>query len=127
VRSGKKRFFGRNTAFDIILVILIGSVAARALTGGTPFFPATLGIIVIVAFHWIISWLACRSPLFSSLVKGHPTLVVKNGKILNGPLARAHMSKDDLDEDLRQQGVADASHVVEARLERSGQLSVIKK
>jgi uncharacterized membrane protein YcaP (DUF421 family) len=52
---------------------------------------------------------------------------VKDGKILAAPLADAHMSRDDLDEDLRQEGVGQVSEVSEARLERSGRLSVIKK
>jgi uncharacterized membrane protein YcaP (DUF421 family) len=37
------------------------------------------------------------------------------------------MSPDDLEEDLRDKGIRDASEVEEARLERSGRLSVIKK
>jgi len=37
------------------------------------------------------------------------------------------MSRDDLDEDLRDKGVSDPSEVEEARLERSGRLSVIQK
>jgi len=32
VRMGKKRFLGRATAFDAILVIIIGSTAARAMS-----------------------------------------------------------------------------------------------
>ena len=42
-------------------------------------------------------------------------------------IARTHMSSDDLDEDLRSKGVKDPAQVDEARLERSGSLSVIKK
>lgn len=38
VRMGKKRFLGRATAFDAILVIIIGSTAARAITGNSAFF-----------------------------------------------------------------------------------------
>jgi uncharacterized membrane protein YcaP (DUF421 family) len=37
------------------------------------------------------------------------------------------MSPDDLEEDLRQQGIKKHVQVEEARLERSGKLSVIKK
>lgn len=37
------------------------------------------------------------------------------------------MSDGDLEEDLRSAGVADVRDVLEARLERSGELSVIKK
>jgi uncharacterized membrane protein YcaP (DUF421 family) len=36
------------------------------------------------------------------------------------------MSDDDLDEDLRSRGIGEISAVKEARLERSGKLSVLK-
>lgn len=127
VRIGKKRFLGRATAFDVILVIIVGSISARALTGGAPFFPATLGIVVLVAVHWVISWLARGSPVFSGLVKGHSTVLVKEGKVMRDALAAAHMSRDDLDEDLREKSVGNPAQVREARLERSGRLSTIKK
>src|SRR5205085_7383124 len=61
VRGAKKRFLGRATAFDVILVILIGSTAARAMTGGAPFFPTTLAIVVMVFIHWTFSFLARSS------------------------------------------------------------------
>lgn len=58
VRSGKKRFLGRATAFDIVLVITLGSIASRAITGGTVFFAAMLALVVLVFTHWVFSWLA---------------------------------------------------------------------
>jgi uncharacterized membrane protein YcaP (DUF421 family) len=127
VRSAKKRFLSNATAFDFILTVMIGAIAARALSGGAPFFPATLAIIVMVAVHWAVSLIARGSPLFSSLVKGHDTLLVKEGRVLRKNLQDAPMSEDDLHEDLRQQGVSNPNQVSEARLERSGKLSVIKK
>ena len=127
VRMGKKRFLGRATAFDVVLIIMIGSVAARGLTGGAPFFPATFGVVVLVATHWLISWCARRSPFVSRIVKGRDTLLVHNGSVIETNLGDAHMSSDDLNEDLREKGIADVTGVAEARLERSGRLSVIKK
>jgi len=127
VRGAKKLFLGRATAFDVMLVILIGSTAARAMTGGAPFFPVTLAIVVMVLVHWTFSFLARSSPSFSGLIKGHSTLLVKDGKVQAKQMKDAHISRDDLDEDLRQEGVADVSEALEARLERSGRLSVIKK
>jgi uncharacterized membrane protein YcaP (DUF421 family) len=126
VRMGKKRFLGRATAFDVVLIIMIGSVAARGLTGGAPFFPATLAVAVLVATHWLISWCARRSPSLSRIVKGHDTLLVRNGSVIETNLSDAHMSSDDLNDDLREKGIADVTGVSEARLERSGRLSVIK-
>jgi uncharacterized membrane protein YcaP (DUF421 family) len=37
------------------------------------------------------------------------------------------MSKDDLEEDLRAEGVDDVKTVKEAHLERNGELSVVKR
>jgi uncharacterized membrane protein YcaP (DUF421 family) len=86
-----------------------------------------LGIIVLVAFHWLISWIGQRSAAFSVLIKGYSTVVVRDGKALPKEMEDAHMSRDDLDEDLREKGVDAVADVAEARLERSGKLSVIKK
>jgi uncharacterized membrane protein YcaP (DUF421 family) len=126
VRSAKKRFLGAATAFDVILVIVLGSIAARALTGGATYFPSVLAMMLLVAMHWLFSYIGREFAWFSGLIKGHSTLIIVNGKIDQGALKRAHMSRDDLDEDLRQQGVRNFSSVAEARLERNGHLSVIR-
>src|SRR5215204_6666095 len=65
VRSAKKRFLSNATAFDFILPVLVGAVAARAMTGGAPFFPATLAIVVMVIIHWAFSWAGRQSQAFS--------------------------------------------------------------
>jgi uncharacterized membrane protein YcaP (DUF421 family) len=127
VRFGKKRFLSRATAFDAILVIVIGSTAARAITGNAPFFATLAAVWVLIAMHWVISYFTESSPTLGSLVKGNTTVLVRNGRIDRQALKDAHMSPDDLDEDLREQGIADPKKVKEARLERSGKLSVIRK
>jgi uncharacterized membrane protein YcaP (DUF421 family) len=127
VRSAKKRFLSEATAFDMILVIMLGSIAARALTGGAQYFPSVLGMALIIAMHWVFSNIARRWPWFSGLIKGHSTILIRDGRIDHAALRDAHMSRDDLDEDLRSKGVGDPAQVQEARLERSGKLSVLKR
>lgn len=127
VRFGKKRFLSRATAFDAILVIVIGSTAARAITGNAPFFATLAAVFVLIATHWVISFLTRSSPALGSLVKGTPTVLIRNGRVDNKALMAAHMSRDDLNEDLREEGIAAPADVKEARLERSGKLSVIRK
>ena len=73
------------------------------------------------------SALSRSSPLLNGLVKGHSTVIIKNGVVKEDALKAAHMSPDDLDEDLREKGVCEISIISEARLERSGKLSVIEK
>ena len=127
VRLGKKRFFGQATAFDVVLVIMIGSLASRAVSGTAPFVATLAATFIFIVVHWLISYFSESSPTLSFLVKGHDTRLIKNGRVDRKALREAHMSTDDLAEDLRQQGIATHEQVKEARLERSGRLSVIKK
>jgi uncharacterized membrane protein YcaP (DUF421 family) len=127
VRLGKKRFLGQATAFDAVLLIMIGSLASRAVSGTAPFVATLVATFMFIIVHWLISYLSERSSALGSLVKGHDTILIKNGRVDRKGLRDAHMSSDDLAEDLRQQGVANSDDVKEARLERSGRLSVIKK
>jgi len=127
VRFGKKRFLGEATAFDAVLLITIGSIASRAISGTAPFVTSLAGVFVLVAAHWVISYLTQSSPTLSYLIKGHDTVIIRNGRVNRQALRDAHMSEDDLAEDLRQQGVNNPDEVKEARLERSGKLSVIGK
>ena len=127
VRFGKKRFLGEATAFDAILVIVIGSIASRAISGTAPFFASLAGTFVLVLVHWIISYLTEDSASLGAILKGHDTVIIRNGRVDLKALQSAHMSRDDLAEDLRQEGIENPSEVKEARLERSGKLSVIKK
>ena len=126
VRVGKKRFLGEATAFDAILVIVIGSLASRAISGTAPFVASLAGTLVLIMMHWLISRVTRSSIRLSFLTKGRDTVLIRNGTIDRAALRGAHMSDDDLSEDLRQNGVASATEVEEARLERSGKLSVIK-
>jgi len=127
VRFGKKRFLGRATAFDIILTIIIGSIASRGITGNAPLGDTLAACVMLIAVHWLFSLISRSSPLFSDLIKGSSTPIIKDGRVSRKAMWDEHMSDDDLREDLRSEGVGDPEVVAEARLERDGKLSVVKK
>jgi uncharacterized membrane protein YcaP (DUF421 family) len=126
VRLGKKRFMGSNTAFDVIVGIILGSTVSRGLTGNAPLASTLAAAAALVAMHWLVSWLAVYSKRFSSLAKGEPLTLVRSGAADPAALRKVHMTAGDLDEELRTHGLADASCVGEARLERSGRVSVVQ-
>jgi uncharacterized membrane protein YcaP (DUF421 family) len=127
VRFAKKRFLSQATGFDAILVIVIGSIASRAISGTAPFMSSLAGTFVLVLVHWAISYITQDSPALSYAIKGKDTVLIRNGEINRQALAASHMSEDDLAEDLRQEGIETPTQVKMARLERSGRLSVIRK
>lgn len=127
VRLGKKRFMGSGTAFDMIVGIMLGSMTSRALTGNAPLVATMVAAAVLIAMHWLLSAIAVRWHGFGILIKGRPDTIVSDGRVDDHMLRKAHMTERDLEEDLRGHGVRDIPEVAEARLERNGQLSVVKK
>jgi uncharacterized membrane protein YcaP (DUF421 family) len=126
VRLGNKRFMSRSNAFDMILGIMLGAIVSRAITGNAPFFPALAAGGVLVAMHWIFSAVAFRWHGFGAAIKGYSQVLVRNGEVDWEAIRTSHMSDRDLWEDLRGKGVSRLDQVAEARLERSGELSVVK-
>jgi len=127
VRLAKKRFMGRATAFDVILGIMLGSIVSRAITGNAPFFPALAASAVLIAMHWLFSLVAYHWHGFGVAVKGQPRTLVRDGRPDRDQMRRAHVTEHDLHEDLRGEGLEGTDKVKEARLERSGKVSVVKR
>lgn len=127
VRLGKKRFLGRATAFDIVLAVMLGSIASRAITGNVAVLPALAACAAMVALHWLVSAIAMRWHGIGGIIKGQPRVIVRDGKVDHEAMRAAHLSEHDLDEERRRHDVASLDEVVEARLERSGDISFITK
>ena len=126
IRLGDKRFMGQNTALDVMLGIVFGSVVSRAITGNDPFIPTLAAALVLVLVHWLLAALAFRSHRFGTLVKGHDRALVRDGEILWDAMARTHISEHDLHEAMRNSGTSpDIRAVKAAHLERNGEISII--
>lgn len=125
IRLGKKRFMGRATAFDVIVGIVLGSIASRAITGNAPMVPALTAAAVVMALHWGFSAMAVRWEFFGKVIKGRSRLLIKDGEVDEDELCAAHMTRRDLLVAVREQGVSEVSQVSEARLERDGSVSVL--
>lgn len=126
VRLAKKRFMGRASAFDVILGVMIGSIASRAVTGGAPLLPALGSVAMLIALHTLFSRMAVSWHGFGIAIKGQPRTLIRDGVIDTKEMRAAHLSEHDLWEDLRQEGVDDLARVARGRLERSGKVSVIR-
>jgi uncharacterized membrane protein YcaP (DUF421 family) len=127
VRMGKSRMIGRVTSLDVILGFILGSLLSRGITGSASISATAVSSAAMVAVHWAITAVACRSHYFGTLIKGHNVLVVENGKMLVTEMRSSHVSEHDLMEQLRLNGVEDLSAVKKAYKERSGEISVIKR
>ena len=128
VRIGDRRSLAQKTAFDALFIVLVGSMLSRAINGTAPFFTTIGAGIALMMIHRLFAYGAFKSHWFGKLIKGEPVVLVRDGKIDWKELKGGLVSKHDFEEDLRLNAkTEDASTVQVARLERSGDISFIKK
>jgi uncharacterized membrane protein YcaP (DUF421 family) len=85
-------------------------------------------VVTLVAVHWVLSALCCRSHALGNLVKGHTRLLISQGQVHWDNLRQSHISEHDLLELLRlNANLDDPSKVERAYKERSGDIGVVKR
>jgi uncharacterized membrane protein YcaP (DUF421 family) len=128
IRLGSKRSLAQKTVYDAVLIVVLASVLARAINGSAPFWPTLGGGFVMVGLHRFLGTLACRWHSFGILIKGRPDVIVHNGEINWKTMYANHISKHDLEEDLRLSAKTEELEKIRvARVERSGDISFIKR
>jgi len=128
IRIGGMRIFGKKTAFDNILVIMLGAILARGVVGASSFFSTVAAAGVMVAIHKVLAWLAMKHIWVGKIVKGIHRSLYKDGKMNARNMRITSISKDDLMEGVRLEINSDRlDDVEEAIIEKNGQVSIIKK
>jgi len=127
VRLSSKRSLAEKTAFDAVLVVIIGSMLSRAINGSAAFLPTLGSGFVLVLLHRLFGLTAYYSHAFGILLKGKPAVLVQNGTLQQKNMLWNHISEHDLQEDMRLEAkTEDLSKIKSARVERSGDISFIK-
>ena len=128
IRLGHKRSLARKTAFDAVLIVILASVLSRAINGSSAFFATLGGGLVIVLVHRLFAALAYYSHWFGVLIKGRPDLIIEDGDLILKGMRRNHISRHDLEEDLRLAAKTEnLNDIRTGYVERSGDISFIKK
>lgn len=128
LRFGGSRFLGKHTVFDIILGVVLGSVLSRAVNGSAPLLPTLGAAVALVSAHYLLGWTALRTHRIGALIKGSPEVIVRDGQVQWDVMRRKVLSRRDLEEALRLNGsTEDLEQIQEARFERNGDISIIKK
>jgi uncharacterized membrane protein YcaP (DUF421 family) len=127
------RFLGRRQAghfgpADLLVIVLIADAAQNAL--GAEYRSVTEGallVMTIVAWDYLLDWLAWRYPALRSVLKSPSLKLIEEGRILHQNLRAEMLGREELMSQLREEGIEDVKDVKVARLEGDGRLSVIKR
>jgi uncharacterized membrane protein YcaP (DUF421 family) len=124
---GKKQI-SQLTFFDYVVGIVIGDMASSiAIDTSVQLTNGVIGLIVYTILSMIIAYSAIKSLKIRNLVESSPTVIIRDGKVLEKNLYKNRMTFDDLMMGLRDKGAFKLSEVELAVLETNGEVSVMKK
>ena len=121
-----RRDVGQLGVADVLLLVLIADASQNAMAGG--YETITEGLILvstIASWNWLLDWLAFHSKTAARFIEPPTLLLVRNGRALLKNMQAELLSMEDLQSQLRQQGVESVREVKRAYLESDGRLSVI--
>lgn len=126
VRISGRRSFARRSAFDNIIVIILGAVLSRPIYGASPFWPVVTGSAVLVVVHRLVGLATACFPWVERWAKGKPYALWQAGRLDERAMLRNELSRGDLDAAARSQAHRDRfSDVAEIHVETSGELSIV--
>ena len=121
-----KRQLGELEPSELVVAVLITDMAAHPLQDiGIPLLNGLLPIAILFSCELLISWLSLKSSRFRAFCFGRPSILMRDGRIVEKELRRCRFSLDELCEELRGKGVTDLAAVRCAILETDGSLSVL--
>ncbi len=122
------RGIAQMSVVEFLLVVALGSAV-----GDTMFYPdvplahALLVITIVVGINKLIDIGMCRNRLVRRIFAGRTEAVIEAGQINLGSLQKVKVTRDELFEALRVQGIANVGRVSHGYLETSGQFSFFKR
>ena len=127
VRLSGKREVGQMTPFDLTLLLLLSNAVQNAMTGpDTSVIGGATAAITLLGVNYVVAELASHNRKIRRVLRGDPAVLIHNGKVIERTMAREHVGMDDLEEGLREHGIATIEEVALAVLEVDGNISFLK-
>jgi len=111
------------TPYDLVAIIILGTVVAEPLIS-TEFMPTVIRAAILVLFYIIFAKLSLNQ-IMNRFLLGEPSILIKDGQIIEQNLEKEHLSLMQLLSILRTAGYSKLTEIDFAVLEPTGSVSVI--
>lgn len=123
-----KRQIGELQPFELVIAIMLSELAAVPMQDtGIPLIHGIIPILTLMLLQIALSLITLKFQNARKLICGTPSILIKNGIVIEEELLKQRFNLDDLMEDLRMSGYINISDIEYAILENSGKLSIIPK
>lgn len=128
LRISGNRTLSKMNSFDLVVTVAFGSTLSTILINRNITLAEGLtAVALLVILQYAITWLSVRSSKISGIVKTTPTLLVKDGRLIDDALKKVRVTKDEIHAAIRQNGIGSVDQVRAIIMETDGSLSVISQ
>lgn len=126
LRISRKRTLSRTTAFDMIVPFVLGPILASTILIPEVGLPrGVFAFALIIGLHEGVARLTSRSDRIRHLVEREPTLLFHKGEFLETAMRREDVSRRQINNAIRANGISDMLRVEAVVLEADGAYSVL--
>ncbi|MCK8825161.1 DUF421 domain-containing protein [Fuchsiella alkaliacetigena] len=123
-----KRQIGELQPYELAITIMISALAAIPMEDtDIPLINSLIPIIMLFILQIYMSIITTKSNLGRRIISGKPTILIENGKLVEGELQKTRININELLEHLRIKGYPNIADIEFAFIETNGTISVIPK
>lgn len=123
-----KRELAQMTPFELVLLIVMGDLIQQGVTHNDfSLTGAVLAIGTIGFWTLVMNWISYRFPRAEKILDGEPSVLIRNGELLETNLSRNRMTRSEIEGEMRLAGIARIRDVEWGILETTGKISFIGK
>lgn len=127
LRVSGKRSFGEMSAFDVIVLVLVGGTLRTSIIGAdTSFFGALIAVATILATDKSLAWICTRYPRLNRLIEGKATFLVRDGERVPDALRRCNIPEAAFERALHTAGKENLRDIYNVRLEPNGKITLTR-
>lgn len=123
-RIAGPRSLATMSSFDFAATVAVGSTVASTALASTPLVNGVVALCLLYGLQYLVATLR-RRDAFGGAVDNRPLLLLADGRVLEGNLLHARISRQELWSQLRRSGVRDVAAVGAVVLETTGDMSVL--
>jgi uncharacterized membrane protein YcaP (DUF421 family) len=129
LRLSGRRTLGEMTAFDFVLMLVVGQVTQQALLNDDRSLANSwIVILSLIGLDIAMSLLKQRMPGLASVLDGMPTVLVRDGQPITALMKRSRVDESDILQAARERrGLERLDQIKYAILETDGKISIIEK
>lgn len=128
LRVSGKRTLSKLNAFDLVVTVALGSTLATILLNSrVTWAQGATALLLLGLLQYAVAAATARVPSLRTVVTAEPSMLVRDGRLLEDAMVRQRVVVAEVRQALRQQGIGDLDQVAAVVLETDGSLTVVPR